>query len=80
MNRVWKQPVQYAYQEPSAVIRIRLSNTGRILSATLEESSGIEEFDQSALNAALEAKEIGAARPVGMPESITITFRLDGSN
>jgi TonB family protein len=77
MNRVWKQPIQYAHLDPRAVIRIRISTTGKILSATLEESSGIEEFDQSALAAATEAKEIGAARPPGMPESVTITFRLD---
>ncbi|MEM1059706.1 MAG: TonB family protein [Verrucomicrobiota bacterium] len=76
MFGAWDHPLHLMDQRLVTVVRIELDPSGRILDVQLEQSSGNDEHDASALAAARSVRKISRPLPPGMDPQVNITFRL----
>jgi len=79
LYQAWVQPSADSAGKPTAVARIRLDRTGRIIESGLERTSGVAEFDNSVLQA-LKAVDRVDGLTVSFLErhaTVTVLFELE---
>jgi len=75
MFSAWDRPAHLAGKPYTTIVQVKLSPSGQILDAWLEETSGNDEHDRSALEAVHTVKKIARPVPKGMDPQVNITFR-----
>ncbi|MEZ0296542.1 MAG: TonB family protein [Candidatus Methylacidiphilales bacterium] len=74
--QAWDRPIALAGQKLTTIITIVLDRDGTISSVTLRQSSGNQQHDQTALDAARQVRKIKAPLPEGLAPRFDISFFL----